>query len=88
MTEALQKAEQENERLRDVVCDMASALVEISDAFAEDWESDEAMDAMEHPLPYYVAKDMVSYIDTKYGLHVLCRLRGPESPLVRSASLS
>ena len=88
MTEALQKAEQENERLRDVLYDMASALVEISDAFAEDWEREEAMDAMEQPLPYYVAKDMVSYIDTKYGLHVLRRLRRPESPPTRSASLS
>ena len=51
MTEALQKAEEENERLRDAVCDMASALAEIADAFAEDWESEEAMDAMEQPLP-------------------------------------
>ena len=70
MTEARQKAQMENERLREIVCDMASALVEISDAFADEG-GEEDMDATEQPWPYHVAKDMLSYIDTKYGLQHL-----------------
>ena len=70
MTDALQKAEWENERLREIVYDMASALVEISEAFADEG-GEEDMDATEQPWPYHVAKDMVFHIDTKYGLQHL-----------------
>jgi hypothetical protein len=70
MTEALQKAEQENERLREIVYDMASALLEISEAFADEG-GEEDMDATEEPWAYHVAKDMVFHIDTKYGLQHL-----------------
>ena len=71
MTDALQKAERENERLREIVYDIASALVEISEAFADECGGEEDMDATEQPWPYHVAKDMVFHIDTKYGLQLL-----------------
>ena len=65
MTEALQKAEQENEKLREIVCHMASGYVQIFDAFLEKNEEDEGMD---QPWPYRVARDMMWELNAKYDL--------------------
>jgi hypothetical protein len=65
MTEALQKAEQENKRLKDIVCHMASGYVQILDAFLEENEEDAGMD---QPWPYRVARDMMREINAKYDL--------------------
>ena len=71
MTEALQKAERENEMLRDVVCNLASAWAQVSDALVEEMDNEDDDEGIEDPWPYRVAKDMVSEIDRKYSLQDL-----------------
>ena len=69
MTDALQNAERENKRLQDIVCHMATAWVQVFDAFLEDMDSDS--EENDQPWPYRVAHDMASAINTKYNLQDL-----------------